>query len=460
MIPNEKCVSDLIQLVSEEMVTFAERKHIDAVVNAANPTLMGSKDPGVDRSLHKKIDQILASASVPKTFNDIIKEEIDTIHSLPDEAIRCRRGEAVVTKGGVSGHCLCKHVIHVVGTKYDGIRDRGLSRKVTAYCSSSCMQNLESCYRQIVTAIMEHPDIKTIAIPIVSSGNYEFPYETAVRIALASIGNALLDWRKKDTELFNQSAIQKIYICIYSADAGERTARYRLAGEVWKSYEKILRYDHKVVMQHTWMAHFRYIQEIRKYDKSRGYFAIAKNFRLLLMYLRVLFLPLLSVKDVLGGYNWERRRAVVEGMVILKMFLPFAFFMIINECDYSSGLAAGLQILTLYLMADTVTYLLVLIVLSDIQRPSANVIRSMIFLFINYLEVSADMSVLFYLNNFNQTGICEAVQFGIQAEVVEGCKDSYINLSLQYANMGIKFFFVSLAFGYFANHLHQRKFVS
>lgn len=459
MIPNEKCVSDLIQLVPEEIVKFVEREHIDAVVNAANPTLMGSKAPSVDRSLHKRIDKILKSAPVPKTFNAIIKEETDTIRRLPNKAIRCRRGEAVVTKGGEPGHRLCKHVIHVVGTKYDGIRDQGLSRKVTAYCSSSCMQNLESCYRHIVTAIMEHPDIKTIAIPIVSSGNYEFPYETAVRIALASIGNALMDWRKKDTELFNQSAIKKIYICIYDANPAKQTARYRLAGEIWKGYEKILRYDHKVVVQNTWMAHFRYIQEIRKYDKNRGYFAIAKNFRLLLMYLRILFLPLLAVKDVLGGYNWERRRAVVEGTVILKMMLPFAFFMIIKECGYSSGLAIGLQVLTLYLMVDTVTYLLVLIVLSDIQRPSANVIRSMIFLFINYLEVSADMAVLFYLNNL-KAGIREAVQFGIQAEVAERYKDSVVNLSLQYANMGIKFFFISLAFGYFANHLHQRKFVS
>ncbi len=458
MIPNEKCVSDLIQLVTEEIVSFVEREHIDAVVNAANPTLMGSNEPSVDQSLHKRIDEILHPVS--KTFNSIIKEETDKIQGLPDAAIRCRRGEAVVTKGGEPGHYFCKYVIHVVGTKYDGIRDKGLSRKATAYCSSSCMQNLESCYRHIVTAIMEHPDIQTIAIPIVSSGNYEFPYETAVRIALASIGNALMDWRKKDTELFNQSAIQKIYICIYGKDSADQTDRYRLAGKVWKSYEKILRYDHKVVMQNTWMAHFRYIQEIRKYDKNRGYFAIARNFRLLLMYLRVIFLPMLSFKDFFGGYNWERRRAVVEGTVILKMLLPFAFFMIINECGYSPGLAAGLQILTLYLMADTVTYLLVLIVLSDIQRPSANVIRSMIFLFINYLEVSADMAILCYLNNFGAIDIREAVAFGILAGNINKNGESLVNLSLQYANMGIKFFFVSLAFGYFANHLHQRKFVS
>lgn len=458
MIPYEKCVSDIIQLVPTEIVSFVEQNGIDAIVNAANPTLMGSNNSSVDYSIHQKIDDILQP--INKTFNKIIKDTTDHKKNLPNETIRCRRGQAVVTAGGKKNHKLCKYVIHVVGTEYDGMIDVGVSQRMTPFCSSSCIQNLESCYQNIVNEIRKHPDIKKIAIPIVSSGNYGFPYETAVRVALASIGNALMDWRKRDTELFNQSTIEKIYICIYDKNDAIQADRYRLAGKVWKSYEKILRYDHKVVVQNTWMAHCRYIREIWKYDKNRGYFAIARNFRLLLMILRIVFLPVLLIKDFLGGYNWENRRAVVEAIVILKMLLPFSFYLIINERGYSPALAAFLQSLLLYFMVDTVTYLLVLIVLSDIQRPSANVIRSMIFLFINYLEVSADIAILYYLNNFGHVSILQVVQFGIGTDGVLSNNFSNINMLLHYANSGIKFFFVSLAFGYFANHLHQRKFIS
>lgn len=460
MIPNEKCVSDIIQIVQEEIVSFVKKKNINAIVNAANPTLMGSSEPSVDQMIHKKIDKKLSSG---KKFNDIIKEHIDKTPNLPDNVIRCKRGQAIVTPGRdpQTQNGLCKYVIHVVGTKYDGLSfGTGASKKKTTLCTSSCIQKLESCYNQIVKTIMEYPDIETIAIPIVSSGNYGFPFETAVRIALASIGNALMDWRKKDTEFFNRSAIQKIYICIYSDDPIERNEKYRLAGNVWKEYEKILRYENKVVMQYTVLAHFRYLREIWKYDENRGYFAIAKFFRLLLLIVRLFFLPVLVIKDIIGGYNWEKRRTVVEGTVILKMFFPIIFYIFIGLIGYSPKLASIFIVIELYCMIDTITYLLVLITLSDIQRPSANVIRSMIFLFINYLEVSADMAIVYYLSNYGNIKILKAIEFGLKPDSNPVVVNNPFNLSLQYANIGIKFFFISLAFGYFSNHLHQRDFIS
>ncbi len=459
MIPNEKCISDIIQIVPEEIVGFVREKHIDAIVNAAKPTLMGSEEPSVDRSIHEAIDGMLPNG---KVFNDIIKAEVDQGRSLQDDVIRCNRGQAVVTFGRDpdSGCGLCKYVIHVVGTKYDGFIGRYASKKITSVCTSSCIQKLESCYYEIVKAVMEQQDIATIAIPIVSSGNYGFPFEIAARIALASIGNALMDWRKKDEEFFNRSTIQKIYICIYDNDVTERNEKYRIAIEIWKDYEKILRYDNKVVAQYTAIAHLRYLSEIRKYDENRGYFAIAKNFRFILLVVRLFFLPLLLAKDWFGGYNWERRRTVVEGTVIAKMIFPFIAYFIINKIGYTPGLALAVIVLITYFMIDTVTYLLVLIVLSDIQKPSANVIRSMIFLFVNYLEVSADMTILYYLGNFGNIRIREAVRFGFTPDSATVCIENYANIFLQYLNIGIKFFFITLAFGYFANHLHQRKFRS
>ena len=45
MVIIQKRVSDIIQVVPEEMISFVKRKQISAIVNAAQPTLMGSNEP-------------------------------------------------------------------------------------------------------------------------------------------------------------------------------------------------------------------------------------------------------------------------------------------------------------------------------------------------------------------------------------------------------------------------------
>ena len=114
-------------------------------------------------------------------------------------------------------------------------------------------------------------------------------------------------------------------------------------------------------------------------------------------------------------------------------------------------------------MLDTVTYLVALMLLADIQGPSANVIRSMILLFVNYVEVSLDMAVLFYLDNSKNISLKNALSAGVMGDVVQvpkGIAFGQYTEILNYTNQGIKFFFITLAFGYFANHLKQRKFRS
>lgn len=112
------------------------------------------------------------------------------------------------------------------------------------------------------------------------------------------------------------------------------------------------------------------------------------------------------------------------------------------------------------MMTDTITYLLTLIVLADIQRPSANVIRSLIFLFINHLEVSLDIAILYYILNSSVVTFEQAVQFAILPETVDAIIDSGGNIAILYLNYGVKFFFMTVALGYFSNHMRQRKFSS
>lgn len=114
----------------------------------------------------------------------------------------------------------------------------------------------------------------------------------------------------------------------------------------------------------------------------------------------------------------------------------------------------GAEFVILYNLIDTITYLLALMFLADIQRPSANVIRSLVLLIINYIEVELEISAIYLLNHIemrNGTSIREAVEFVIHTQ------DNGFSW-LQYGNKIINFFFVTVVFSYFSNHIRQRKF--
>lgn len=458
----EKDISKMIRIVPGEITEFVKRRHIDAIVNAANPTLMGSTQPGVDKAIHDAVDSLCEEG---ETFNKLILKGLgESEDESRRNVIRCRRGEAAVTDGGR----LCRHVIHVVGPKYDGKQNtgggiKGAAKKAFCSCTGSCIQKLESCYFEIIQKVKENQCIATVAIPVISSGNYGFPFETAVRVALSSIGNALMEWKDSDTELFNECSLETVYLCIYHSNARQQDQWYRQAYDIWEDdYKAVLQKDEKTVCQNTWQAHIRYIKEIREYDHSRGYFAVAKGLRLFLMYIRTFFLLPMLLKDIFGKYNWHKRRRAVEYIVFGKLLMTVLLGFICTESgsEITRHLCGWLLI---YFMADTVTYLLALIVLSDIQRPSANVIRSMLFLFLNYLEVSGEMAVIYFVFTRGGKEIGKAMQFGFMPSSlsdVDWNTIGKIELALRYLNSGIKFFFITLAFGYFTSQLHPRKYRS
>ncbi|MDE6845904.1 MAG: hypothetical protein K2J99_09075 [Lachnospiraceae bacterium] len=86
---------------------------------------------------------------------------------------------------------------------------------------------------------------------------------------------------------------------------------------------------------------------------------------------------------------------------MFKAVLPVIFYLLVSckEINVCPVMRNGVfPFLIIYYMCDTVTYLLALMVMADIQRPSANLIRSIIMLFVNYIEVSFGISYLYYLH--------------------------------------------------------------
>lgn len=121
---------------------------VDAIVNAANSTLLGGG--GVDGAIHRAAGpELLAECSL---------------------LAGCATGEAKITKGY---QLPAKWVIHTVGPIWRG----GTHQEV---------ELLANCYRNCFQFI-EPYQIKTIAFPSISTGVYHFPVEQASRIAVREI---------------------------------------------------------------------------------------------------------------------------------------------------------------------------------------------------------------------------------------------------------------------------------
>ena len=182
---------------------------------------------------------------------------------------------------------------------------------------------------------------------------------------------------------------------------------------------------------------------------------------------RFFFLPFLSLKDFWGKESWQKRREIVEKLAFIKAVLPLALgillelgtiFPFLSSITIPEQFRWILGVLIVYCLLDTITYLILLIILSDIQRPSANIIRSIIILFVNYIEVCGELAFLFTM--FYNMTFFEALKVSFLGAEITQVINPVIDFTLNLANSGIKFFFITLVFGYFFSHMKQRKFRS
>ena len=79
-------------------------------------------------------------------------------------------------------------------------------------------------------------------------------------------------------------------------------------------------------------------------------------------------------------------------------------------------------------------------------------------LLFNYIEISCDLAFLYYIHY--DVRFREALAFGFLGEKIINELNTVDDYLLVTANTGLKFFLITLVFGYFFNHMHQREFRS
>jgi len=154
-----KTLGEKIEIIHGDITTL----DVDAIVNAANSTLLGGG--GVDGAIHR--------AAGPELL-----AECRTLGG-------CEPSEAKLTRGC---RLPARFVIHTVGPVWTGgNRDEA--------------QTLVNCYRNSLQLAVEN-GIKTIAFPAISCGAYRYPIRQAAQIALETTKDFLSSSDKIDKVFF------------------------------------------------------------------------------------------------------------------------------------------------------------------------------------------------------------------------------------------------------------------
>lgn len=144
----------MIEVIKGDITKIA----VDAIVNAANKSLMGGG--GVDGAIHR-----VGGGAILEDCRKIVARQGG-----------CKIGEAVIT---TAGNLPATFVIHTVGPIWNGGKNKE-------------HEKLANCYRNSLKLAVAN-NCKSISFPAISTGVYRFPKDEAAKIAVSTVKNFIME---------------------------------------------------------------------------------------------------------------------------------------------------------------------------------------------------------------------------------------------------------------------------
>jgi len=393
---------------------------VSAYVNAANPYLLSDcENSGVNYSFFDRFGD---------TFQ---KRNLETLESK--NLRKLNRGDAL----------LVEHV----DEKLNYIVINAVS-PVFKYGDEKELSVLRKCYKSIFH-LAEDRKIERLYIPILGAGSFnkneKLPYDSLFRLAYAEAYNYFVDLSKRGGEELYHELKSIIFVIIDET-------KFKMANEIHNHHIKH-NYKKKILERTACEAQVHYYRSVNERDQ----FWVTKRFRQMLLFIHY-FLIGFWVKQVSGKLSWESRRIALELMPLVKITAALIMISIFSfDIPYNSLICI---IISYYLILDTLVPLAAFVFLNDVLKPSANPIRSLVLLLLNYVELLFMFGVIYSSAlgiGWNGLSISLNVNYGIDIDTntITSLKGPYI--LIQNIIMG---FFNLVIFGNLISALSPRKYIN